>query len=99
MEHIVATHLSQICIQDMPWKDWKQYQFLGLMRSGTKADMVTCTDGNTTAVEQDNIVVHSVTHTSAYMKPHIPNIQIIDAVMDIYSGNYSKSAHIFTTIE
>ena len=61
--------------------------------------MSQCTDGNTTAVEQDNIVVHSVTHTSAYMKPHIPNIQIIDAVMDIYSGNYSKSAHIFTTLE
>ena len=65
----------------------EKYQYLGLMRSGTKADMFTCLNTPTdhaTAVKQATIVVHVVTHTSTYMEPHIPNIKHIDPVLDIY---------------
>ena len=65
----------------------EKYQYLGLMRSGTKADMLTClnaTTGNATAVKQATIVVHGLTPHLAHMEPHVLNIEIIDAVLDIY---------------
>jgi len=58
----------------------EKYQYLGLMRSGTKADMLTCLHAPTTHA---TAVVHGVTHSSTYMEPHIPAIKIIDAVLDI----------------
>ena len=64
------------------------YQYLGLKRSGTKADMFTFLNVPTrhaTAVQQVTIVVHDVTHTSTFMEHHITNIKNIDAVLDTYS--------------
>ena len=82
----------------------EKYQYLGLMRSATKADMFTCLNaltGHTTAVKQATIVVHGVTHTSTYMEPHITNIKNIDAVLGIYPEEiqYPKNSHTSTTWE
>ena len=76
--------LSQIYMQYM--KRLEKYQYQGLMQSGTKADLFTCLNVPTghTTVKQATIAVHGVTHTSTYMKPHIPTIKNIDAVLDIY---------------
>ena len=62
----------------------EKYEYLGLMRSRTKADMFTSPTCHANAVKQVTIVVHGVTNTSTYMRPHIPNIKNIDAVLDIY---------------
>ena len=66
----------------------EKYQYLGLKRSGTKADMFTFLNVPTrhaTAVKQVPIVMHDVTHTSTFMEHHITNIKNIDAVVDTYS--------------
>ena len=63
-------------------------RYLGLMRTGTKTDMSTCLSaptGRASVVKRATIVVHSVSHTSTYMKSHIPNIKEIDTVLDTYS--------------
>ena len=73
----------------------EKYQYLGLMRSRTKADMFTSPTCHANAVKQVTIVVHGVTNTSTYMRPHIPNIKNIDAVLDIYPEEHIlKLSHI-----
>ena len=52
-----------------------------------KGRYVTClnaTTGNATAAKQATIVVHGLTPHLAHMEPHILNIELIDAVLDIY---------------
>ena len=63
-------------------------RYLGLMRTGTKTDMSTCLSartGHASVVKRATIVVHSMSHTSIYMKSHIPNIKEIDTVVYTYS--------------
>ena len=87
MEHTVDTIANLYAVYVM--KILEKYQYQELMQSGTKADLFTCLNVPTghTTVKQATIAVHGVTHTSTYMKPHIPNIKNIDAVLDIYYTN------------
>jgi len=57
----------------------EKYQYLGLMRSGTKAGMFTCLNARLTTklAKQTTIVVHGTTFTSKGIQQvytHIPNI-------------------------
>ena len=72
--HTVATTLPNLYELYVMEKN----RYLGLMRPGTKTDMSTCLSaptGRASVVKRATIVVHSVSHTSTYMKSHIPNIK------------------------
>ena len=72
----------------------EKYQYLGLMRSGTRQTLVSnTTTVKATAVKQATVVVHGLTHTSTYMESHITHIKHIDAVLGIYPEENILKAH------
>ena len=73
----------------------KKIQYLGLMRSETKADMFTSLNsptGQVTAVKQVTIVVHCVTHGASHTK--YPKYW--RCIGYLHRGKYSKSSHTST---
>ena len=78
----------------------EKYQYLGLMRSGTKADMFTCFNAPTdhaTTVKQVTIVVHGVTHTIWSTTYQISKHW--HCIRYLHRGAYPKSSQISTIWE